>query len=145
RKEFRLFLKKGTPVGSGLRRMIWENQWLLPESATISRELALHILGSTHANTQCIVLTGTPGPRLVKSKNMPRPKAPAEGLLHCGCEEDKALLDFIFWKTWKATYTSSYKKSYTEGLATQRLEPRSRMFMVHAVEEYSGLKLDDFY
>ncbi|KAF8079000.1 hypothetical protein FPV67DRAFT_1444205 [Lyophyllum atratum] len=163
RKEFRLFLKKGTPVGSGLRRMIRENQWLLPESATISRELALHILGSTHANTQClfhretkaegkkggftkgIVLTGTPGPRLVKSKNMPRPKAPAEGLLHCGCEEDKALLDFIFWKTWKATYTSSYKKSYTEGLATQRLEPRSRMFMVHAVEEYSGLKLDDFY
>ncbi|KAF8059615.1 hypothetical protein FPV67DRAFT_1453986 [Lyophyllum atratum] len=164
RREFRAFLGQDKTVVSGTyRRMIRENQELLPEAATISRKLALHILTTTHGNSQCLyhhktktegkpngpyLLSGTPGPRVTKSKTNPDPPPPAPGLLHCGCEMDVALMDFIFWKTWKVMFASPNRPDMApiwEGMSSQMFEPRARMFIVNAFRNYTGLTLDKLY
>ncbi|KAF8871471.1 hypothetical protein BD779DRAFT_1478214 [Infundibulicybe gibba] len=62
-----------------------------------------------------------------KSDGVPAPK----GHLHCGCEIDVALADFIHWKTWKVTGPAA---ATTRGL-----------FVVKNFEKATNLKLGDLY
>ncbi|KAF8068577.1 hypothetical protein FPV67DRAFT_1366079, partial [Lyophyllum atratum] len=161
---FRAFLDNGDEVPAGIKRKIRENQELLPEAATISRALALHILTSTHGNIQCLyhgkakvegklggyidgfLISGTPGRRRVKSKKNPNPGNPESGHIHCGCEEEKALLDFILWKTLQVSYKPvGNKKMPREGMGSQLFEPRGRMFVIEALQKYAAWSLDFLY
>ncbi|KAF8068967.1 hypothetical protein FPV67DRAFT_1669011 [Lyophyllum atratum] len=157
RKEFRRFLQdERKAVSPGIRKMIRENQHLLPEAATISRSLALHILTSNRDNIQCLyhskskyfansgqgpfAISGTPGPK----RTGPNEKA-AEGFLNCGCPVDAALLDFLIWKVWRVTLRAPGKPTLFEGMGSQILEPRTRLFIKQGLLDYAGLQLDDFY
>ncbi|KAF8068011.1 hypothetical protein FPV67DRAFT_1359797, partial [Lyophyllum atratum] len=139
-----------------IRKMIRENQHLLPEAATISRNLALHILTSSRDNIQCLyhskskyfansgpgpfAISGTPGPK----RTRPNEKA-EEGFLNCGCPVDAALLDFLIWKVWKVSLSAPGKPTLFEGMGSQVLEPRTRLFIKQALVDYAGLQLDDLY
>jgi hypothetical protein len=64
------------------------------------------------------------------------------GILHCGCLEDDALLDFWWFKIGKIT---SPFNGMTEGWLTDALEPRPCAFMAKLFHEMSGLNIDDLY
>ncbi|KAG6806632.1 hypothetical protein H0H92_010592, partial [Tricholoma furcatifolium] len=127
-------------LDSRLCRLIRERQSFMPHVASISRALSLEILTTNRGNIICAYhhrwdkvgryidgiegktykLYGVPFPRKVsrkKSDGVSRRK----DHLHCGCTEDSALLDFIFWKTWNIR---SDRLDITEGLGNDMLKPR---------------------
>jgi len=61
--------------------------------------------------------------------------------LTCGCPTDVALLDLYLWKTW----TVSNNTGQSEGLRSQRIDPRTRLFIAEAYRTHAGLTVDDLY
>ncbi|KAF8880855.1 hypothetical protein BD779DRAFT_1675711 [Infundibulicybe gibba] len=144
-----------------VRKMIRENQSFLPRAAYTSREMALECLRTNRNNRFCLYhhrtdrrgrakdgqgkykLNGVPMQRAAsfrKSDGVPAPK----GHLHCSCEIDVALADFIHWKTWKVTGKVDGEE-FTESLQDQQLQPRERLFVVKNFEKATNLKLGDLY
>ncbi|KAG5633920.1 hypothetical protein H0H81_004416 [Sphagnurus paluster] len=81
----------------GLRKMIRELRGVAPNAATTTRELALHILTSSHLNTKCLHhgFDRRAKPSSTVIGNQSDPATPAAGLLNCGCNEEDALWDFF--------------------------------------------------
>ncbi|KAG6914578.1 hypothetical protein DXG01_016461 [Tephrocybe rancida] len=141
---------------AAIRAFLSAHDFLVPEAATISREVAIHFLTTTRGNRLCLyhhavhkdnsyrpgqntpfVITGQPGPRVVGENDEPA----ALGYFECGCLEEAALLDFIMFKTVAIRYP---KGSIWEGMKERLLEPRTHMFMQVALKG-SGLEANDFY
>lgn len=150
-----------SPLDIVLRKQIRDHQDLLPRAATTTRELALSILTTNRDNKFCLYhhstqkagliidgegkykLNGVPYPRLVaKTKNVVV-NSP-DGYMNCGCNEDVALTDFYFWKTWKLTCIET-GTVVTESLKDQKFSPRERAFIVAAFNDSAGLTIDDLY
>ncbi|KAG6807257.1 hypothetical protein H0H92_008222, partial [Tricholoma furcatifolium] len=151
-----------TSIDTHLQRYIHENQSFIPIAASKTRKLALHILTSNRGNVMCIYhhvvektgylidgegdyhLNGVPLPRNVNhiiSDGVKR----AKGHLHCGCNEDVALLDFYFWKTWSLSGKLPNGSRVTETLKDQVLHPRIRAFVVDQFQNWTGLTIEDIY
>ncbi|KAG5633507.1 hypothetical protein H0H81_007238 [Sphagnurus paluster] len=122
----------------GLRKMIREVRGVAPNAATTTRELALHILTSSHLNTKCLHhgFDRRAKPSSTVIGNQSDPATLAAGLLNCGCNEEDALWDFFFWKTTKGSGDLPFEKHSL----TNTLRPYVKNFSA----EY-GLKLDDHY
>jgi hypothetical protein len=136
----------------------------LPYTATLDRELSLHILNTNRGNLICIhhqrhrgqnyetdgfangkyVLVGVPYPSVVTSSNDDEKPPPAAGHMHCGCNIDVALLDFFWWKTWVLKSTRP-GFAYSEGMKDQSTEPRVRAFFAGGFMEAMGMTVDDLY
>lgn len=143
------------PLGFTLRKQIRENQELLPEAATRSRELALHCLLSNRDNVQCLIhwRAGATEEKDGISENSPfmlsgvsgyrnMVGAPKPGHMHCGCDVDVALMHFIFQKTWTMSGSGG---AIVEGMRTQLWDTRTRGFVVEAFKRTTGLTLADLY
>jgi hypothetical protein len=70
---------------------------------------------------------------------------PQPGHLHCGCNIDVALMDFLFWKTWTLSSLHPKLSHLTESLKDEDLHPRPRGFVIEAFQKVSHLTLDDMY
>ncbi|KAG6820572.1 hypothetical protein H0H92_001873, partial [Tricholoma furcatifolium] len=90
------------------------------------------------------VLNGVPFQRKVNQTKSDRIERP-DGHLHCGCNEDVALMDFYFWKTWSLSGQLANGQEVTESLKDQMLEPRMRAFVVEQFERWTGLSADDIF
>ncbi|KAG6807042.1 hypothetical protein H0H92_009023 [Tricholoma furcatifolium] len=151
-----------TTIDTRLRRYIREHQSFMPIAAMKTRQLALHILTSNRGNVMCTyhhvversgylidgegdyAINGVPRARKVNhviSDGVKRPK----GYLHCGCDEDVALLDFYFWKSWSLTAKLRDGSRVTETLKDKMLEPRVRAFVVDQFQSWTGLTINDIY
>lgn len=128
-----------------------------------NRELALHCLETNRRNFICLYhgerdkngktndesvteqspyqVTGTPYARAVKGVREDDVE-PQPGHLHCGCPEDVVLLDFYLWKHTKIT---SPVNGVTEGWKDQHLDPRARLLMATAWQDWTGLTVDQIY
>lgn len=137
----------------------------LPETATTSRALALHVMtANTTGNLICPYhhrydkagvfcdskggklgkydFTGTPGER---NLNIPKEGVvvvPPQGYMHCGCEISPVLLEFYLWKT-----TELYSPFFEgkEGWMRELLDPRQRALTMTAFTEWTTLTVDDLY
>ncbi len=146
-----------------LRSFLREVSELCPEAAYTSRALAIHCLTSSRGNTICVYhhysgkdghvndnnpgdrgykVTGIPWERNVNpSKDGPRVVLPV-GALHCGCYEDDALWDFLWWKLGKQ-YSPTL--DITEPWMMSRLEPHARGFIAGWIQTLTKLDLNDIY
>jgi len=141
-------------------------QDFLPTAATTSRALALHVLDTNRGNAICLfhqhnrsftqvdgfgqkyILVGVPHAKSVKTtkdgtSDSKLPPAPA-GHLHCGCNQDIALLDLFWWKTWALRSTKA-NLQLSEGMRDEVLPTRTRAFFAQAFTEMTGLTVDDLY
>lgn len=152
-------------ISTKTRAYIREVSEFCPEVSYISRKLALHCLTSRYHNTICLYhighdkgcktndtnppnshqLTGVPW---VRNFN-PKKKLPSKervklepGILHCGCPEDDALWDFLWWKT---TILLTPTSDIREPWRSSHLDPRSRAFMVTFIRSITYLDIDDIY
>lgn len=129
----------------------------LPQSATMTRSLALHILGNSHGNVKCLyhhlrraeprvdgqgyndkgmMLTGITGKPVKNGKDV------AVGThLHCGCETNEALMYFLMWKTWVLRSAAGV----TEGLMSQHMLPRMRSLVINEYFKGTAITVDDLY
>ncbi|KAG6826571.1 hypothetical protein H0H92_015290 [Tricholoma furcatifolium] len=132
----------------------------MPESATISRPLAVAMLTSTSGNRQCLhhmysrkqgretgyTVTGIEAPRSVGRKDDEREQT---AVFECGCREDLALWDFLIWKAFTVSqysFTESGTKTlYIEAFGPMTVEPRRRLLLSDALKRYSGLTIDDMF
>jgi hypothetical protein len=163
-KQLREFLRDPRKeVSVSYRRLIREVAEFCPRAATTTRELALHCLENNQQNFICpyhaerdkhgnsndesataespFQVTGTPYTRevnVVCEDNVQR----KPGHLHCGCPEDAVLFDFYLWKWTKITSTTT---GVTEGWKTQRLDPRARLFILTAWEQWTGLTVEHIF
>jgi hypothetical protein len=162
RKAIKLFLKDGTPIPDSIRRDIRMCDELLPEAATTTRKLALHILTSNRDNLQCLYHSGGGKEYRLEGEEEGRPHQvtsifaqavkneekgdgvqPEPGLMHCGCDIETALWDFFFFKTWTV---STRDKTHCEGMMNvTRFKPRDREFVVQGYTLATGLHIDDIY
>lgn len=87
-------------------------------------------------------LIGVPGERKYGKKAYP--VEPSPGCFHCGCSEEEVLIEFCLWKEW---YISSKIDGETikETFGTQRLDPRTRAFVVQNYCRETSFSLDDFF
>ncbi|KAG6834387.1 hypothetical protein H0H93_009972 [Arthromyces matolae] len=135
---------------------------VLPESASISRELAIAMLTSTFENKQCIhhmmnrkqskeaqdfYITGVEAPRVMGKKGDRRREGSIK-IFECGCSEESALWDFMIWKQlnvskWKKK--GDKKVLITEAFGPMTLDPRRRLLLIDALRSWSGLELEDMY
>ena len=149
------------PLDHILRKQIRDHQDLLPRAATTTRQLALAILTTNRHNTFCLYHHGTQKAGLIidgqgkyKLNGVPFPRLVAKtkkavvnsrvGYMNCGCNEDVALTDFYFWKTWKLTCTET-GTAITESLKDQKFAPRDKAFIVAFFNDVTTLKIDDLY
>lgn len=63
------------------------------------------------------------------------------GHMHCGCAIDVALVELYIWKTWRATN----KDGDSELLGKQKMDPRTRQFVVQNFLTHAGLNLHSMY
>jgi hypothetical protein len=142
-----------------IRRAAREIQDFLPETATTSREVALHVLTSSQDGLSCLYhywcdrdfkarekgldstgelsLTGVTG---VFRKSGDKGPATA-GHLRCGCETEASLMYFIWWKTW----TLRGPDGMVEAMAPNQLNPRARGVVVQAMEKVTGINASNMY
>ncbi|KAJ7363738.1 hypothetical protein DFH08DRAFT_681680, partial [Mycena albidolilacea] len=107
------------PMLRQLMRLVAE---VAPHCATTSKQLALHILTTQQGKTHCCfhnIKCGTKGEkesdgpvaivRVVYSKAV----VPTQnGFLHCGCDEQAALWEFFWFKTWTMISTNPKIKGF---------------------------------
>lgn len=156
---------KDREIPSHLRVLIREVSEFCPEAAYVTKELALHCLTSCFNNTVCIYhwyhdkagkyndanpphthqITGVPWERDMNAKDRPKDHpliVLPTGALHCGCSENDALWDFLWWKT-GGIYSPTL--NIAEAWRTTRLEPRARGLMVEFIRKFTHMTLDDIY
>ena len=161
-KAIALFVTEDKPVPYNIRRLVRDMQDFLPQAATVSRKLSLHLLGTNRNNTICLfhqhhrhakfqdgfgnekhVLVRVPYQKFVASSREDQ-QAPQAGYMHCGCNVDVALLDFFWWKTWVLKSTRP-DFEYSEGMGDEVIQPRVRAFFAQAFTEATGMTVDDLY
>lgn len=166
RKAIRYFLNNpgvtDRDIPTPIRFFIRDVSEFCPEAAYVSRELALHCLTSCFGNTLCIYhtyhdkagkvndtkpprnhnVTGVPWGRAMNPKKHKQPVELPADALNCGCSANDALWDFLWWKT-GGIYSPTLK--VTEPWRATRLEPRARGLMVHFVQEFTHMTLEDIY
>jgi hypothetical protein len=69
------------------------------------------------------------------------------GFLHCGCDEQAALWEFFWFKTWTVTSTNPKIKGFNRmgRDANDVLTARQRAFFSQAYSAGTLLKIDDIY
>lgn len=89
--------------------------------------------------------------RTTKSKkkgdksNGPSGRAPTRrGFLDCGCDEDAALFDFMWFKTWKVKSTNP-NFLVEEGMKNDVFSARHRAFFTQAYSSGTCLQIEDFF
>lgn len=86
-------------------------------------------------------VTGTPQPRLIAPRGE-MPIQAEDGYLNCGCEVERVLLDFWWWKSEVVTSPTTGR---SEDWDTQRLDPRARVFITKTFQSFTCLTVDDLY
>jgi hypothetical protein len=86
-------------------------------------------------------VTGVAYFRNIAERGQP-PATMPPGILHCGCSEDDALLDFWWFKSGEITSPFS---GVTEGWLSEVAEPRPRAFMAKLFLETTALTINDLY
>ena len=86
-------------------------------------------------------VTGVPYARRIAARGQVPIKMP-DGILHCGCPEDEALLDFFWFKSGKIT---SQYNDLTEGWLKEVAEPRPHAFTTALFREMSAMTINDLY
>ncbi|KAJ7873852.1 hypothetical protein B0H14DRAFT_2343925, partial [Mycena olivaceomarginata] len=66
------------------------------------------------------------------------------GFLDCGCDEDAALFDFMWFKTWKVKSTNP-KFLVEEGMKNDVFSARHRAFFSQAFSSGTCLQIEDFF
>jgi hypothetical protein len=85
-------------------------------------------------------IAGIPNARIVNKTKDDGVRRP-DGFLHCGCDEDVALMDFYLWKSWEAT-----SAGISEGQRDKFMDPRTRFFVIsQAYWNDARLDVDDMY
>jgi hypothetical protein len=64
--------------------------------------------------------------------------------LSCGCDVDEALMDFFWFKQWRARSWNP-RIMAVESLGTDVLHPRQRTFIVQAFMKMTGLTCEELY
>lgn len=87
-------------------------------------------------------ITGVPFNREVNTKKGEALKELEKGALNCGCKEDDALWELIFWKS---TVLDASGKRQEPLDVNDILTPRQRLGMIKWMKTMSFLKLDDLW
>lgn len=157
RAEIVAFVQDKTPMDRSIRRLARARQEFLPESATTSREVALHIL-TTNDRCSCLYhkhsdkdykardkqppvqgfwLSGVTGE--VRKRSDERP--PSKDHLHCGCSAEAALTYFLWWKTW----TLRGPDGTVEPMSKIQFNPRARTLVLQKFQQLTGLTIAEMY
>lgn len=141
-----------------IRRLARTQQDFLPESATTSEEVALHVLETSWEGLACLYhqhsdkdykardkvppvqgfwLSGVTG--VVRRGDDDKPAS--EGHLRCGCSIDAALAYFLWWKTW----TLRGPDGTVEPMAIAQFNPRARNLVMQQLEQRTGITVKDMY
>jgi hypothetical protein len=90
------------------------------------------------------LLTGQEAPRSLNNKESAANKEgfrpPEPDMLHCGCPESYAVMEFVLWKIFCVT-----RNGVTEGWGNMVLDPRQRMFLMETIAWFTGITVDDFF
>lgn len=130
---------------------------VFPRCATDSRELALHILTTQQGKMQCRfhdVKRNTKGAKEADKLGFVVGVAytktlvpPPQGFMDCGCDENAALWEFMWFKTWnivsKNPQVPTVDKMRPD--ANDVLSARQRAFFVQAYNLGTLLDVDDMY
>jgi hypothetical protein len=153
------WVDNGKAIPPTMRRAVRENQALGCHAANFSRDLSLHFLTTSANNIFCLYhsrsdkkggkvdgqdkeyqVVGIPFPRDANERKSDRKKRPA-GHLHCGCNEDVALMDFFLWKNLEGE-----SGGFTEGMKDKIMEPRMRCFvMTGGFNTFARIEVDDIF
>ncbi|KAK7016271.1 hypothetical protein R3P38DRAFT_2785982 [Favolaschia claudopus] len=140
------------------RRLMRKVAEVAPESAYLSKALALHVLTTNAGQTKCRFHDSkrtTQGAQLVDGPALkgffvvgvpygPGAKKPESGFLDCGCYEKDALSEFLWFKTWTIKSANS-KIEKEEGMKNDVLGARHRAFVNRALTIGTLLDIDDMY
>jgi hypothetical protein len=161
RQEIKEFVRNphSNSISDQVCNAIRQHQEFLPEAATTSRLLALDCLTTNRGNRTCVYhhntksgkvydgaegskfkVTGVTLARTFKVKGK-KGTLRQPGYFNCGCSEEVALLDFFFWKSWKV----KNERGDEEGLGSQRVDPRLRLFFAECFMKVTMLMVDDLY
>ncbi|KAJ3573158.1 hypothetical protein NP233_g2612 [Leucocoprinus birnbaumii] len=156
-------LIKGYAIHANGHKLIrWEAS-LLGRAMLESHETALHILTTDDGNILCAYhahimktkgvhdaspamsriahfFTGRPFLRTATKGKAPAPREP--GHLHCGCREDKVLIEAILQKLTILKSSATGKK---ETMQHEHLQPLQRSFYAQSFMAWTGLKLKHFF
>lgn len=151
--------RKSNRIPSQLRRLMRMVAEVVPRCATTSKELALHILTTQRGKMSCRfhdIKRGTKGAKEVDRlgcivgvayTKFTGSAEPTAGFLHCGCDENAALWEFFWFKTWTIASQNPNIKSF-EGMrpeANDVLNARQRAFFSQAYVVGTLLHIDDIY
>ncbi|KAF8193244.1 hypothetical protein K438DRAFT_1761947 [Mycena galopus ATCC 62051] len=146
-------------IPADIRRLLRKIPELAPECATSTMKLAYHILTTKGGITQCrfheekrgtVLASQVDGPTTGKymivgvAHAKEKANKKKEGFFHCGCSEKEALLDFLWFKTWKVK-SAHEKITDPESMKSDVFVPRHRAFFAQAYSIRTLLNLDDFY
>ncbi|KAJ7787751.1 hypothetical protein B0H14DRAFT_2395218, partial [Mycena olivaceomarginata] len=149
--------RKANKIPPTLRRLMRLVAEVVPRCATTSKQLALHILTTQQGNIQCRfheIKRGTKGakecdgPGAIVGVAYSKAVVPTQnGFLHCGCDEQAALWEFFWFKTWTVTSTNPKIKGFDRmgRDANDVLTARQRAFFSHAYTAGTLLQIDDIY
>lgn len=141
-------------IDSSTKRAAREVQDFLPESAFLSKEIALTFHRASTKNFQCRFHTKNRGHTqhdaigvfvgVGYGKQLSQTAPPNH--MHCGCEINDILLEYYIWKT-LTTVSSNPSFSNTKYPMNDDdiLHPRIRRFWIHLWKEFTGLTIDDIY
>ncbi|KAJ7871228.1 hypothetical protein B0H14DRAFT_3439677 [Mycena olivaceomarginata] len=131
--------RKANRIPPKLRRLMRLVAEVVPRCATTSKELALHILTTQQGKIHC---------RFHEIKPYSKAAVPAgSGFLHCGCDEQAALWELFWFKTWTvASRNPKYTGFDRMGRdANDVLTARQRAFFSQAYSTGTLLQINDMY
>ncbi|KAJ7206834.1 hypothetical protein GGX14DRAFT_366870, partial [Mycena pura] len=143
-------------IPSRLRRLMRLVAEVVPRCATTSRKLALHILTTQQNKTQCRFHDIKRNTKAAKEVDKPgdivgvafsKSKLPIVGILDCGCDENAALWELFWFKTWSITSLNPGIQTFDRmrNDAGDVLNARQRGFFSQAYTLGSMLNIDDVY
>ncbi|KAF8156268.1 hypothetical protein K438DRAFT_2075751 [Mycena galopus ATCC 62051] len=157
--------EKGYSMNGSNRRLLRKVPDLLPACATMSRRTTMHIFTDIDEFTHCrfhdqkrttmqakhvdgwtsskYAVDGVALVALEKKKSQKRPPA-RPGFLDCGCDEEAALFDFLWFKTWKVRSTNP-AFLVVEDMKNDVFSARHRAFFTQAYSAGTCLKIEDFF
>ncbi|KAJ7758583.1 hypothetical protein B0H14DRAFT_2404403, partial [Mycena olivaceomarginata] len=148
---------KANKIPPRLRRLMRMVAEVVPRCATSSKELALHILTTQQGLIHCRfheLKRGTKGakdfdsPALIVGVPYSKNMVPADqGFLHCGCDENAALWELFWFKTWTVTSANPRIPGFQRmrADASDVLNTRQCAFFSQAFVAGSLLEIKDMY
>ncbi|KAF8166340.1 hypothetical protein K438DRAFT_1617060, partial [Mycena galopus ATCC 62051] len=149
--------RKTKKIPPKLRRLMRLVAEVVPRCVTTSKQLALHILTTQQGKIHCRfhdLKRGTKGakesdgPGAIVGVAYSKAVVPTQdGFLHCGCDEQAALWEFFWFKTWTVTSTHPKIKGFDRlgPDANDVLTARQRAFFSQAYSAGTLLQIDDMY